>query len=177
MSEGDPEARARVVVLGVGNLLRRDEGVGVLLVRELLARYRLPPGVRAVDAGTAGLRVLPLLEGADRVVVVDAVDVGAPAGTVVRLAPEELPPAAAPSLSVHEAGPLETLEVLAAVRGRTVPAVVVGVQPGDLSPWDDRLTEPVRAALPEALAAVVAELEAVGVVVEPREPGGGPGGA
>ncbi len=161
-------APPRVVVLGVGNLLRRDEGVGVRVVRQLSARYELPPEVTVVDAGTASLRALPLLEGAERVVVVDAVDVGMPPGTVVRLAPEAVPPATMPVLSLHEAGPLEALAVLSSLSGRRVPAVVIGIQPGDLSPWDDRLTGPVREAVPRALAAVVAELGAAGAAVRPR---------
>jgi hydrogenase maturation protease len=178
-ANGRLEARAtgeepRIVVLGVGNLLCGDEGVGVRVLRELAARYHVPGNVTLVDAGTAGLRVLFLMDGADRVVVVDAVDVGAPAGTVVRLQPEEVHPPADPVISNHEAGPLEALAVLGAVTGRAVPAVIVGVQPGDVSPWNDRLSGPVSASLPLAVEAVVEELAAAGVAVTPRASGGQP---
>jgi hydrogenase maturation protease len=172
MSEGPgPTTAPRVVVLGVGNVLRRDEGVGVRVVQELQARYHLPPGVAVVDGGTAGLRLLPLLERAEGLVLVDAVDGGAPPGTVLRLLPRQAWSPGRPVLSVHETGPLEVLAVLEALRGRAIPTVIVGVQPGDLSAWDDRLSEPVRAAVPRAVAAVVAELAAAGISAAPREPG------
>jgi len=154
-----PTTAPRVVVLGVGNVLRRDEGVGVRVVQELEARYRLPAGVAVVDGGTAGL------------ILVDAVDGGAPPGTVLRLLPRQAWSPGRPVLSVHETGPVEVLAVLEALRGRPIPTVIVGVQPGDLSAWDDRLTEPVRAAVPRAVAAVVAELAAAGISAAPREPG------
>ena len=168
-------ARPAVLVLGVGNLLRRDEGVGVRVARELALHHRLPPGVTVVDGGTGGFRLLPLLEGAERLILVDAVDVGAPAGTVLELEPEAIE---GPALhaSLHEIGPAELLASVEAVTGRPLPTVVVGVQPGDLSPWDATLTEPVAAALPLAVDRVLTvlrrwDLEArQGPLVSPTAP-------
>ena len=153
----------RVVVLGVGNLLRRDEGIGVRVVQELATRYRFPPQVTLVDGGTAGLRLLPLLEGADRLIIVDAVDVGAAPGTVLVLRPEDAEVAPRPAISLHEMGPLEVLAMLEATTGRHPPTTIVGIQPADLSPWNETLSEPVARALPEAVARTLAELRRWGV--------------
>ncbi|MDE3075061.1 MAG: HyaD/HybD family hydrogenase maturation endopeptidase [Chloroflexota bacterium] len=146
-----------VVILGVGNVLSSDDGIGVRVAQELARRPDLPAGVRVVDGGTAGFRLLPLLETAQRLILVDALDVGAPPGTVLEIEPQALE---GPALhaSLHEAGPLELLACVEALTGRRLPAVVVGIQPGSVSPWNDCLTAPVAAALPEAVARVLAVL-------------------
>jgi len=156
----------------VGNLLRRDEGIGVRVIQALRARYRFPANVRLVDAGTATLRLLPLLEGADHLIVVDAVDVGAAPGTVLLLRPEDAEVAPAPGLSLHEMGPLEALALLEATTGHRLSTTIVGVQPADLSPWDDTLSEPVARALPEAVGQVLNALERLGVQVDARSGSG-----
>lgn len=162
----------RIVVLGVGNLLRRDEGVGVRVIQELRARYRFPAHVTLVDAGTAALRLLPLLEDADHLIVVDAVDVGAAPGTVVVVRPEDAEVAPSPGLSLHEMGPLEALALLEATTGRRPSTTIVGVQPADLAPWDDALSEPVARALPQAVQHVLKILEGLGVPIDARSGSG-----
>ena len=77
------------VVIGVGNVVLSDDGLGVHVVRRLRDRYRLEDRVELVEGGTAGLLLLPHLADARRVIIVDAIDTGAPAGTLVRLAGEE----------------------------------------------------------------------------------------
>ena len=93
-----------VRIIGVGNPLMGDDGVGIALV-ERLARRELPPGVEVVDGGTGGVTLLGLMEGAAGVVLVDAADMGCPGGTVVRLAGEDAALSERPSpLSLHQAG-------------------------------------------------------------------------
>lgn len=155
-------------MLGVGNLLRRDEGIGVRVVQELAARYRFPSNVALMDVGTAGLRVLPLLEDADHLIVVDAVDAGASPGTVLVFGPDKAEVATTPAISLHEMGPLEALVLLEATTGRRPLTTIIGIQPADLSPWDDNLSEPVARALPEAVEKVLGELEQRGVKTHRR---------
>lgn len=84
----------RVLVVGCGNLLRGDDGVGPVLVRHLWDRG-VPDGAQLVDGGTAGMDTAFRMRGAERVVIVDASATGAPAGTVYRVPGEEfaeLPP-------------------------------------------------------------------------------------
>ena len=68
------------IVLGLGNVAQADDGLGIHAVRELLARYDLPPGVEVMEGGTAGLLLVPVLSDADRAVIVDAIDLGAMPG-------------------------------------------------------------------------------------------------
>ncbi len=156
-----------ILVLGVGNLLRQDEGVGVRVIKELVANYYLPETVTVVDGGTAGFRLLPLLMDARRLIIVDALDVGAPPGTVIECTPEDLESPVL-SASLHEAGPMELLVELEAATGQSIPTVIVGVQPANLSPWNDTLSEPVAAAVSEAVARVITVLSRCGVVVVRR---------
>lgn len=153
-------------MLGVGNLFRRDEGIGVQVLQTLAARYRFPSNVTLVDGGTAGLRLLPLLEPAEHLIVIDAVDAGAAPGTVFVFTPDKANIASQPGVSIHEMGPLETLALLEATTGRRPSTTIIGVQPADLSPWDDTLSEPVANALPKAIEQVLVELEKLGVQVE-----------
>jgi hydrogenase maturation protease len=82
---------AETLVLGLGNILLTDEGVGVRVVERLLEQYRFPESVRVMDGGTLGLDLLPYLEEASRLLVVDAVQARKPPGTLVRLEGDEVP--------------------------------------------------------------------------------------
>ena len=135
------------IVLGVGNLLNRDEGVGVHALRALEERIGGVEGFDLVDGGVLGLNLLPLVEDCERLLVLDAVDVGAPPGTLVELSGDEIPLLAGVKMSQHQVTLQEVL-ALASMRGR-LPAFLhlVGVQPADLSIGMD-LSEVVAAALP-----------------------------
>jgi len=76
---------AKTLVLGLGNILLRDEGVGVRVVERLLERYEFPPEVQVMDGGTLGLSLLPYVEDASCVLVIDAVQAHEPPGTLLRL--------------------------------------------------------------------------------------------
>jgi len=102
---------SRTVVLGLGNILLGDEGVGVHVVEELRRTEGLP-GVELVDGGTAGFQLLPYFDGARLVVIVDAAADGQPAGTVSQSRPvfsKDYPPALTP----HDVGLKNILDALA----------------------------------------------------------------
>ncbi len=156
---------SQIVVLGVGNLLCRDEGIGVRVLQELTTQYQMPASVTLIDGGTAGLRLLPLLEQADHLIVVDAVDAGVTPGTVLVFGPEMAETKMSPQVSLHEMGPMELLAMLEASSGQRLPTTIIGVQPADISPWDDTLSEAVTRAMPQAISHVLAELKRLGVRV------------
>lgn len=169
----------RVVVLGVGNLLRRDDGVGVHAVRELARRYRFPEQVRLVDGRVAGPALLGALEGADALVAVDAVRGGAPPGTLYRLPGEALPAAGAgPAWTLHEAG-LPELVALARQASPGLRVTVLGVEPLDTTSWGLELTAPVAVRLPQLVGLVLEELASLGIAWEEAAPAdaGAPGAA
>ena len=108
---------AETLVLGLGNILLADEGVGVRVVERLLEQYDFPEGVRVMDGGTLGLDLLPYLEDASRLLVVDSVQARKPAGTLVRLAGDEIPIFLDVSkVSPHQEG-LQDLLAVAALKG------------------------------------------------------------
>ena len=105
------------LVLGLGNILLADEGVGVRVIEHLLARYDFPEGVRVMDGGTLGLDLLPYLEDASRLLVVDAVQARKAPGTLVRLVGDEVPVFLDVSkVSAHQEG-LQDLLAVATLKG------------------------------------------------------------
>ena len=120
------------LVLGVGNLLLSDEGIGIHAVKKLMETQALPEDVEIVDGGTAGLTLLYYLEGVERLVIIDAVETGGPPGTIVRLAGDKIPAYMALKVSPHE---ITLPDFLAAARLRDLypqEVVVWGMQPESL---------------------------------------------
>ena len=154
----------KTLVLGLGNIIMRDEGLGVRACERLTQRYRLPDDVTVLDGGTLGLDLLPYLEGVTDLLIIDAVSAGGSAGSLVRLANEQIPQALALKMSMHQVGLQELLAVMA-LRGQTSPHVVLwGMEPLILEPGLD-LSEPVLANLDTLVASVVAELRSWGMPV------------
>ena len=115
-SEGSGSAM-RLLILGLGNVLCGDDGLGAAAVARLLARFEIPDGVSVLDGGTLGLSLLPYVEDAERVILVDAIRADGPPGSFVRLEGEEVGPAVAGRLSVHQVGVADLLDA-ARWRGR-----------------------------------------------------------
>jgi|WetSurMetagenome_2_1015567.scaffolds.fasta_scaffold40620_3 hydrogenase maturation protease len=162
-----PDSPAPLLVLGLGNLLCTDDGVGVVAVQALAETRIVPEGVRVLDGGTLGLSLLPYLEDAERAILVDAIEIDAPPGTLVRLEGDDVGPAVATRLSVHQVGVSDLIEA-ARWRGR-IPTtlVLLGVVPQSTELGVD-LSPPVRAALPDLLNAVCDEARALGFPLPPR---------
>ncbi len=136
----------RILIIGIGNLLRSDDGVGIHAAQALAADP--PPGVEVVDAGTDVLSALPFLESADSVLIIDAVQAGGAPGTIYRFAENEIPAQRAAS-SAH-AGNLLAARWLQAPGTRWPEILILGVEPRDLDYGLD-LSPPVAAILPRVL--------------------------
>ena len=96
-------------MLGLGNVLMGDEGIGVYVVRELEGK-ELPPGVECLDGGTGGFTLLEPLENADRIFIIDAASDGNPVGTVTRTTPQfsrDYPP----TITAHDVGMKDLLDM------------------------------------------------------------------
>ena len=136
----------RVVILGIGNLLMADDGIGVHAAQALAADP--PPGVEVVDAGTDFLSALPFLEAADKALIIDAVQAGGTPGTIYRFSETELAPHT--STSAHATNLLAARQLLPP--GTRWPEIsVLGVEPGVLD-YGMELSAPVAAALPRVVA-------------------------
>ena len=147
-----------VLVLGLGNPLRGDDGVGPRIIEEL-TRRGLPEGVTALDVGNAGLDLLNILEGWERAVIVDAAEMGREPGCFVRFTPDEARlTQAGDHFSLHNAGLGDAL-ALAGALGWTLPELVIfGVQPAEFG-WKAGLSSAVEAAIPALTDAVMEELK------------------
>jgi hydrogenase maturation protease len=160
----------RVLVLGVGNLLWADEGFGVRCVEAFARRWSVPGNVELMDGGTQGLYLVQHIADADHVLVFDAVDFGAPAGTMLVVRDAEVPSfIARGKMSLHQAGVSDVLACAELLGRRPVALTVVGAQPLELEDYGGSLTPPVRALVPQAVEAAAAELRAWGVELAPRD--------
>jgi hydrogenase maturation protease len=150
-----------VLILGLGNPLRGDDGIGPRVIQELEAR-ELPAGVAALDGGTGGLDILPVIEDWDNVVVVDAADVDAGRerlvpGEFIRFIPDQVRLHESPhDFSLHHAGLAEALALARALDHKLPSMVVFGVQPEDTG-WGEGLSPRVEARLPALVDAVLEE--------------------
>lgn len=151
-----------VVLLGIGNILLSDEGVGVRVVEELARAYAFAPAIRVIDGGTAGMDLLPELAGADHLLIVDAVCAGRRPGALLRLAGADLPQFFATRVSPHQVGIAEVLAALRILDEAPGETVVIGVEPDSFA-MNLALSPAVAAALPQAMAAVLGELQRIGI--------------
>jgi hydrogenase maturation protease len=157
----------RILVLGVGNILLRDEGVGVRAVEALRVRYRFSANVELLDGGTQGLKLLGPITEADRLIVVDALKNGDLPGTMYRLEFEDLGRISSLRNSLHEIDLVETLSC-AELLGSLPRTVIIGVEPEDISPWGTELSERLRDRLEDLLREVLREIERAGGRAEPN---------
>jgi hydrogenase maturation protease len=153
-----------------------DDGVGLAALARLRERFAGAAGVDWIDGGTAGLALLPALESAGRVLLLDAIDAGAAPGTLVELSGAALPRRLAAKLSPHQVD-LPELLALAALRGaEPAELVAIGVQPERLE-LGAELSEPVAAALGGVVESASARLRAWGHRgTGERDAGGAPAG-
>jgi hydrogenase maturation protease len=151
----------RILVLGVGNILLKDEGVGVKVVEKLQSAYGFSPNVELMDGGTVGLRLLDPISESDHVIVVDAVQNGMPPGTLYRLPAKELQKRVTFKNSLHQLDLVEAL-AYAEILGHRPTAVIIGIEPADISPWGTELTETVRDRFDELCSNVLNEIERAG---------------
>lgn len=158
----------RILVLGVGNILLRDDGVGVRVVEKLQAEYDFSRNVDLMDGGTLGLRLMAPISEADVLIVADAVKNGGPPGTVYRLPAEMLAKRVAFKNSLHQLNLVETLTLTEILGKSPEVAVVVGIEPADISPWGVELTDIVRGRVSEMCAHVLEEVEKAGGSYVPK---------
>lgn len=153
----------KTLILGLGNTLLRDEGLGVHLVERLREQHQFPEEVQIVDGGTLGLDLLPYLAGVGRLLVVDAVVFDAEPGGLIRLEGDAIPYQSALKVSPHQAG-LQDVLAMARLQGCLPPTVVVwGMQPASFHEWGMTLTGVVEARLADLMDAVLAELKKWGI--------------
>jgi hydrogenase maturation protease len=149
---------SKTLVLGLGNLVHSDDGLGVHAIQRLTADSRVPADVVLMDGGTQGLSLLPHISSFQRLLVIDALDVGEAPGSLLRVDGEALKNLPGKA-SVHQLGFADlmvALELLGELPGEIV---LLGVQPLSTE-WTAELTAPVQEALDPLLDAVIEQLQA-----------------
>lgn len=119
----------KVSIIGLGNLLLRDEGVGVHVVTKLQKEYDLPEELSVLDGGTLGLDLLPLIEGQEKIIFIDAADLKMEPGAVAIIENENLPSFLAPKLSFHHVGLADLLFASTIQGSKPTQVILIGIQP------------------------------------------------
>nr|WP_052218940.1 HyaD/HybD family hydrogenase maturation endopeptidase [Thermincola ferriacetica] len=149
----------KIVVLGVGNILFQDEGVGIHVI-QALQKMNLPENVDVIEGGTAGLELLPLIEDYSHMIVVDAVNAGEKPGTLFRFKPDDV--TGFPGnieTSVHQLGLLEVLQ-MGKLIGKLPDTVIIAVQPKSFD-WGMELTPELQAKMPQIIDLVFKEIKKI----------------
>jgi hydrogenase maturation protease len=149
-------SRSGYAIIGIGNVLMGDEGVGVHAVRRVEAGAT-PPGVSCLDGGTGGLHLLDAMHSAERVILIDATCDGAPPGTIRRLRPtfsSDYPP----TLTAHDIGLKDLLDAMHLL-GNPPSVTLFTVSIAEVQPMSMEMSEAVAAAIPELVSVVLAEAQ------------------
>jgi hydrogenase maturation protease len=147
------------LVIGLGNVVMSDDGVGMHALARLRDRTSPADGIELIEGGTAGLLLLPHVADAQQAIIIDAIDMGAPAGALVRLDSDTWPAAFANKVSVHDVGLRDLLGAAQLTGALPQRLVLHGVQPATTSIGTE-LSAPVAGALDQLVNAVQEELAA-----------------
>lgn len=154
-----------ILVLGIGNVLLSDEGVGVRAIDELQKQYRFSENIELLDGGTSGIELLPYIQHRDYVIIIDAIKSGHAPGTVVRVEGEDVPARFRTRISPHQLG-LSDLLATAKISGNMPKNLILfGIEPKSMDLTLD-LSPEVRDSLHRLLEVVVEELRNLGCSVE-----------
>lgn len=161
---------AATLVLGIGNTLWGDDGFGVAAARRLADHPSLPVDVEVVDGGTQGLYLLPLVQQAQHLLVLDCVDFKAPPGAVMTLRDAEIPRFFGQRpLSLHQTAFTDVLFAAELTGAHPHRIALIGAQYEDLDCWGGGLTPSLAAALDRVVELALAELHAWSAGPRPEE--------
>jgi hydrogenase maturation protease len=160
-------SRGRVLVLGLGNVLLADDGIGPAAVSQIEQDYRIPSDVRLVDGGTLGLALLDEIAEARHLILVDAVATGGTPGAPVRLEGAEMMDAVRDRLSPHQVGVVDLLNAARLIGRYPDSVVLLGLVPGAISLSLAR-TRAVEDAINTLVSAIVRELATLGYALAPQ---------
>ena len=145
-----------VLILGIGNILLKDEGIGVHVVNRL-KEMSLPEDVELLDGGTAGLDLVDFIANRKKVIVIDAVNAGEKPGTIYRLTEKNLDIKPKAIMSFHEIDFLDAIHMSDAMGNKPAEVVVIGIQPKDMSDGTE-LSPEIEEEIPDIVKVVMKEL-------------------
>jgi hydrogenase maturation protease len=142
----------KILILGLGNILLGDEGVGVRVAQQLAAQP-LPDEVEVIDGGTAGYELLTFLEGREKVIIVDAIKADDTPGSIYKFPPSVLEEDSSVHLSLHQIG-LRNVFKMASLMDITPEVMLIGIVPKDYQSYRIGLSPEVEAAIPEVIKSI-----------------------
>lgn len=164
------EQPSGILVLGVGNILFTDEGIGVRAVELALSRYQFPRGVTLLDGGTLGMGLMGALMDCDLVIVLDAVLGGGEPGAIYRLTGDDLRKSVSFRDSMHQTDLVDTL-IYCDLAGHRPDAVVLGMEPADYQTMGTELSSVATDRLPLLVDLLIRELAERGAEAVPLSSG------
>ena len=168
MDETLTDKLEHIMILGVGNVLLTDEGVGIHVARKITERYDFSPNVSLEDGGVLGVNLLGVISEADHLIVVDAVKNGREPGSLYRIEGKDVPKRILAKNSLHQVDLLETLTLCQAL-DKVPETVILGVEPKDIETVGLELTPPVQERVEELIDLVLKEIVRLGGEVYEKE--------
>ena len=155
-----------ILVLGIGNVLLTDEGIGVRALKELERKFTFPVNVELLDGGTAGIELLRHIRNRDYLIIIDAMKCDQEPGTVVRIEGADVPAAFRTRISPHQLGLSDLLAAAMLTDELPKNLVLYGVEPESIDIGLD-LTDTVEASVEKLIVAVADELRSLGCSLVP----------
>jgi hydrogenase maturation protease len=146
---------SRVAVIGMGNMLLKDEGIGAHIAHAL-QELDLPQGTQIIDGGTSP-DVLDYLEPAAKLIVIDAAEGGGTPGAIYRFRPEDLTTETGKLISLHELSLISSLKMTKLLKKEPQEVIIIGVQPKEID-WGTELSAELQAKIPEIVEVVLKEI-------------------
>jgi hydrogenase maturation protease len=147
-----------IALIGLGNILLRDEGVGVHAANTIKQRYTFSPEVEIIDGGTMGLDLLPIFEGRDKVLIVDAVDFGKEPGHIGIIENDDIPSVLNSKLSVHHINLSDVLFAAKLIDISPSEMCLIGIQPQSIDVGLD-MTDEIKGKIETLIDAVIGKLK------------------
>ncbi len=159
---GVPTPPQKVLILGVGNLLLKDDGFGVHLINSFKDTV-FPEHITLLEAGTVSHQLIPLLREVDHLIVIDVVEAGDTPGSIFRFSPDDMHFRSEQKASLHQISLTDVLN-MAELTGGKPKTVIIGVQPKDVSSWSLEMSDELVAVMPRVRELVMEELRKIGAV-------------
>ena len=143
-----------VLILGIGNILQSDDGLGVYIAKHLMdSDVKLPDGVEIIDGGTAGFDLLGVMDGRDKIIIIDALNVDDVPGSVYRFTPDNAIDSRS-LFSLHEVGIMEVIRMLN-IMGSNPEIEFIGIIPEDIDTTDICISKAVKESMPVAVEQIL----------------------
>lgn len=148
----------KTVIVGIGNILLGDEGIGVHVVSALRSKD-LPSNVEVIDGGTATLDLLSMISGVSKLIVVDAVKGKGEPGSIYRFTPDDIKTEKKIATSLHQIGLLNVLEMAATIGEKPKSTVIIGIEPQNTD-WGLEPSTKIKEKIPKIIDVVLKEIYA-----------------